>query len=270
MREFLKKLTPPKILFKIEKRIRFVISSLGLGFVMLLSTFFFFDKAWIFIPVLIVAACLLTFFSVLEGIERAEWLTLFIMPVLLTVSFYVFYFLFPVRWLTRLPFIALYMISIYANLLASNIFNVGVEKNLQLYRAAYSVNYFYQTVVSFLLFTILFSLKEYFFINALGAGIIVFPLALQLLWSIKLDLYFTRELFLYVLFICFILVQIAVVVSFIPIKTTIAALLLTAVYYGLAGLTTAYLDSRLFRNIVREYVTVLVFVLALSLLTLNW
>ena len=66
---------------------------------------------------------------------------LFLLPILLSVAMYLFYFLFPVRWLTRIPFVLVYGISMYAVLLSSNIFNVGVEKNLQLF-LAFSLSHF--------------------------------------------------------------------------------------------------------------------------------
>jgi len=71
------------------------------------------------------------------------------MPIVLSIAFYMFYFLFPVRWITRIPFIALYAIAIYATLLCSNIFSIGVEKSLQLYRAAFSINFLFQMFASF-------------------------------------------------------------------------------------------------------------------------
>ncbi len=108
----------------IEKRIRFVVSTVSLTLLILLSTFFFFDKAIIFIPILIAASYGACFFSIYEGIEKLEWYMLFVIPVLLSVAMYLFYFLFPVRWLTRIPFITIYSITMYATLLSSNIFNV--------------------------------------------------------------------------------------------------------------------------------------------------
>ena len=158
----------------IEKRVRFVISTFCMISLMLFSTFFLFDKVWLFIPFLIAAAYFFTFFSILEGIEKIEWLTLFLMPVLCTVAAYLFYFLFPVRWITRIPFIMIYGFSIYAILLTSNIFNVGVDRSLQLYRAAFSVNYFYQTLISFLIFNAIFSFKQNFIVNGLLAGLILY------------------------------------------------------------------------------------------------
>src|SRR3990167_10539667 len=156
---------------KIDKRLRLVISVLILGLLMLISTFFNFDKATFFLPIFITATYFLSYFSLLEGIKKIGWFGLFLMPELVTLFFYLFYFLFPGRWLTRLPFIFIYEISIYGVLLCANIFNVGVEKNLQLYRAAFSINFFYQALVSFLFYNVLFSFKYNFFLNIVGAGI---------------------------------------------------------------------------------------------------
>ena len=80
-----------KKIIKIEKRIRFVISAILLTICLFISTLNFFDKAIIFIPILTVVCYGLTYFAVLEGIEKIEWLTLFIIPVLLTIAFYLFY-----------------------------------------------------------------------------------------------------------------------------------------------------------------------------------
>lgn len=261
---------PPRWAYKIEKRYRFVISVIISTTLMLFSTFFFFDWAWVFVPLFIIIVSLLVFYSILEGVEKLEWLMLFLMPVLFTVSFYLFYFLFPVRWLTRIPFAAVYATSLYALLLTSNIFNVGVEKNLQLYRAAFSVNYFFQSFVAFLIFNILFSLRQNFLVNGLGAGIITFPLALQFLWTIKLDLVLEKQVLANSAFIALLMFELAIILSFIPLRTSISALLLSACYYSFIGLTTAYMDNRLFKNTIREYLFVLGFVLVITFLTLNW
>lgn len=264
----LRKTLEPRLL-KIEKRLRFVISTLVLSSVILISTFFFFDKAWLFIPLFIILSFLATYFSILEGIEKIEWFTLFIMPVLFTVSFYLFYFLFPVRWLTRLPFVTIYAISIYAILLSSNIFNVGVEKSLQLYRAAFSVNYFFHSFIMFLASNILFSLRGNFLINGVGAAIVVFPLSFQLFWTLKLKLELDKELLQFSLFTSFILGQIAIMGSFIPFLPSIIALVLTASYYSTTGFIMAHLEDRLFKQTVREYLFVIGFVLVIALLTLD-
>ncbi|MEK7178029.1 MAG: hypothetical protein AAB705_04340, partial [Patescibacteria group bacterium] len=107
---------------KIDKRVRLVISVLTLGLLMLFSTFFTFDKVFYFVPVFLIFTYLLSYFSLLEDIKNVGWFGLFLMPELITIFFYLFYFLFPGRWLTRLPFIFIYEVSIYAVLLCANIF----------------------------------------------------------------------------------------------------------------------------------------------------
>lgn len=255
---------------KIDKRIRLVISVLILGLLMLFSTLFNFDKAVIFVPIFLIATYLLSYFSLLEGIKRISWFGLFLMPGVITIFFYLFYFLFPARWLTRLPFIFIYEVSIYAVLLCANIFNVGVEKNLQLYRAAFSINFFYQAVVSFLFYNVLFSLKYNFIVNMIGAGIWTFLLSLQLLWSIRLNRYLEKNVLDYSLFITLFMMQAVLIVSFIPSRTTVYALFLTASYYSVAGIIHHHIDEKLFKETVREYVSVWIFVLVITLLSLNW
>lgn len=268
---FLKQIKFPlfnRVVGKIEKRLRFVISSVILTSLLLISTFFPFDQVWLFVPVFVLLSYFFTYFSLLEDIEKIEWTTLFIMPVIFTVVCYSFYFLFPVRWLTRVPYLFIYAVSMYALFLTSNIFNVGVEKSLRLYKAAFSVNYFYQTFLIFLSSNILFSLREYFIVNAIGVGVVSFALAMQLFWTIKLDLELSTEVRNHALFVGLLMAETALVLSFLPLQGSVLSLILASTYYSLGGLTSAHLDSRLFKSTVREYVVVLIFVWFVAGLTL--
>lgn len=257
-----------KLAGKIEKRLRFVISSLLLTTLVLISTFFSFDFVWLFVPIFIIFSYFFTYFSLLEDIEKVEWTALFIMPVIFTVVCYSFYFLFPVRWLTRVPYLFIYSVSMYALFLTSNIFNVGVEKSLRLYKAAFSVNYFYQTFLIFLSSNILFSLREYFIVNAIGVGVVSFALATQLFWTIKLDLELSTEVRNHALFVGLLMAETALVLSFLPLQGSVLSLILASTYYSLGGLTSAHLDNRLFRSTIREYVVVIIFVWVVAGLTL--
>ena len=255
---------------KIEKRYRFVISAILLSSLMLLSTFFLYEKAIIFILTFFILGYLLTYFSLLEGVEQVEWFSLFLMPIILTISFYIFYFLFPGRWLTRLPFIILYGISIYAVLLCANIFNVGVEKSLQLYRAAFSINILFQMLVSFLLYNILLSFKLNFFFNGVGVGIISFLLGLQLIWTVRLNLSIERTIVLFSFIIALTLGELTIIGSFVPVKPAILSLFLTSSYYSVSGLIYSYIDQRLFKETVREYIAVWLVVFLLAVLSISW
>ena len=192
------------------------------------------------------------------------------MPVILSISFYLFYFLFPVRWLTRLPLVVLYTISVYAVFLSANIFNVGVEKSLQLYRAAFSINFFYQTVVMFLFTNALFSFKFNFIINASTVFLITFLLGFQLIWSVKLDLKIERIIILLAFLIALIIGQLTLVGSFVPIKPTILALFLSSSYYSISGLIYNHLDQRLFKETLKEFISVWIIVFVITFLSLRW
>ncbi len=255
---------------KIPKRFRFVISTMILSGVMLVSTAFYFDKAIFFIPLLIGLTYILTYFSLLEGIEKIEWFSLFFMELLVSLSFYLIFFLFPSRWITRVPFVLLYAISLYAMLLCSNIFNVGVEKSLQLYRAAFSVNFFYQSFILFLLLNTLFSFKLDFFLNGLIVGGLVFLLSFHLIWTNKLRVDLEKENMIYSLFIAAVIAQGGMILSFVPLKTSVFALFLTAAYYSVAGLIYHNFDKRLFKETIREYLFVLTFTFLIMILTISW
>jgi len=255
---------------KIDKRVRLVVSVLLSGILLLFSTFFYFDQALIFIPLIIVLTYFFTYFSLLEGIEKVSWYQLFFMPVLVAFSFYLFYFLIPSRWLTRIPFMIFFEISMYAVLLCSNIFNVGVEKSLGLYRAAFSINFLYQAVVSFLLFNLLFALKTNFLVNGLVAGVIGFTLSLNLFWTIRLKRYIESETLKYSLFVGMAIFQLSVLISFLPLSTAVYALFLTSSYYSLAGLIYNYIDERLFKETIREFVGVFIIILIITFLSLSW
>lgn len=255
---------------KIEKRYRLVISVVLLTSLMIISSFFGFDKVTIFLPILIILTYFFTYFSLIEGINKVSWFGLFLMPQLVTIAFYFVYYLFPGRWLTRVPFSMIYGVSIYAVLLCSNIFNIGVEKSLGLYRAAFSINFFYQTIVSFLIFNLIFSLKQIFLVNMLAAGIVGFILGLHLYWTIRLKKHIETEALHLSLVTGLVLCELAMIISFIPLKMPVYSLFLTSSYYSLAGLTYSHIDQRLFKETVREYVSVFIFVLIITLLSISF
>lgn len=272
MINFLKKLRNnfEKRARRIDKRYRMGFSVLILGTLMFISTFFYFDKAILFVPLFAVLTYFLTYFSLLEEIEKIGWIGLFIMPELISVFFYIFYFLFPGRWLTRVPFVVVYMVSVYAVLLCSNIFNVGVEKNLQLYRAAFSINFFYQTFISFVIFNLLFSLKNYFFLNVIVIGVVGYLLSLHLFWTIRLKMFLEKEIKLYAIFVGLALAELGFVLSFIPLKTTVYALFLSSSYYSLTGIIHNYIEEKLFKETIREFIIVWLVVLVITLLSISW
>jgi len=259
-----------KRFLKIEKRLRLVIASLLMSVFFLFSTFFFFDKAIFFIPLFVLISYLLTYFALLEEIEKIEWAMLFLIPILFVVATYLFYFLFPGRWLTRIPTVIFFGISYYAILLCSNIFNVGVEKSLQLYRPAFSVNVFYQLVILFFLLQVIFSFRFNFLINGILIGLTSFILSLHFFWTRQLKLHFERGEVLNAVYVSLLLFQTTVVLSFVPINSSILSLFIVALYYTQTNLIFNFLEKTLFKETIREYLIVLIFIFIVTLFAIDW
>jgi hypothetical protein len=155
-------------------------------------------------------------------------------------------------------------------IVCSNIFNVGVEKNLGLYRAAFSINFLYQAIVSFLIFNLVFALKANFIFNGIISGVIGILLGLNLFWTIRLKRHLELEVKNYALFLGLVMFELALMVSFLPLATPVYALFLTGGYYSLAGLVFNHMDEKLFTETIREYVVVFGFVILVTYLSLTW
>ncbi len=255
---------------RIGKRKRFIIATFLMTIIVLIPTFFSFSDARYALPFILIIVYFMTFFSILDGITKHEWVTLFIAPVYFTLVISLFFFFLPQRWLTRLPFVLIYTVSIYAISLSQNIFNVGVLKSLQLFRAAFSVNYLFLTVSAYLAFSLILSFRLSFLENFLLVGLAVFPLTLQFLWSINpKDQIERRHIGLSAL-ISLLIAESALLFSFLPLTSAVLALFLTGLFYGINGIMYAYLQEMLFRQRVREYIFVIVFVTLIAYFSLRW
>ncbi|OGK18105.1 hypothetical protein A3D80_02160 [Candidatus Roizmanbacteria bacterium RIFCSPHIGHO2_02_FULL_40_13b] len=259
-----------KFFIRIDKRRRFLISIISLTLLIIFSTFFSFEEVIFFIVPIALFVYFFTYFSILEGITGGEWLMLFIPPLYFSIVFYLFYFFLPQRWLARAPFAIMYGISIYALLLSQNIFNVGVEKSLQLFRAAFSVNYLFLTLIMLIITNLIFSLHLYFILSGILIFVAVFPLALHFIWSVAPSEHVDRTIVKQALVVSTLLSQSVILFSLMPISPSVLALLETALFYSLCGLFQAHLMQRLFRERIREYIFVLGFVFVIVMLTVNW
>jgi len=141
---------------------------------------------------------------------------------------------------------------------------------LGLYRAAFSINFFYQAIVSFFIFNLFFSMHQIFFINMILVGVVTFVLSMHLYWTIRLKKHLEPEILRYALLTSLVLSEVTLCISFIPLPITSMSLFLTSTYYSLVGLTYSYIDQRLFKETIREYGSVLIFVLIITLLSISW
>jgi len=222
------------------------------------------------IGILEILALLLTFWSLKEGLEGIEWLTVPILPVFYTLGAALFYFLLPSGILSLLTVALGFAFGMYVLLLTENIFSVAAMRTIALFRAASSVAFLLTLITAFLLFDAIFSFRSSFWVNALFVFLVSWFLSLQGLWAVKLEKKLETQVLFYSFVLAFVLGQLAAIISFWPVGVSLVSLFLTTVDYVLLGLSQAKLADRFFRKTVREYLIVGVGVFITLLLTTRW
>lgn len=258
------------LLKQIDKRQRLAIAVATIVFFNLSITLLPLRQALFLLPVDILVIYLATFLALLEDINHIEWFVLFVLPIYLLVSILLFYYLLPTGWLTRLPFLVVLSVAGYASLLCVNIFNVGVEKSLPLYRAAFSVSNFLTLLAFFLLFTVLFSFRLHFLLNGFLSLLISWPLLFHNLWAANPKEVLEERIYKFATINGVLLSFAVLVLSFLPIKTNIYALYSVAVVYLLSGLTQEVINETAFKERVREYLIVFAALSVMVFLTISW
>lgn len=252
------------------KRQQFVAITIILTGVLMLTQLVPFDYRYPMILVLGLLSYLLCAFGLREDLKKHEWFTLLTLPTGFTTAVALFYFLLPIRWLTRLPIAVLYATGMYALLLTENIYNVASVRTIALLRAAHSVGFLLTLTTNFFLVQTILAYRLSGWIDALLVGCITYPLTLQLLWSMNLEGEVGKREKDLSLVITAIAVELTWMLSFVPVRSTIFALFLTTVFYGLSGLGQQYLADRLYKRTVLEFFSVVAIVFVIFLLTLNW
>lgn len=255
---------------KISKRQEFVIAVFILAILLIATQLAPLDKRTEMVFLLGLISFIASVIVLREDLKGVEFLTLTILPVMFTVGVAFFYFLLPVRWLTRLPTAVLYALGMYAILLTENIYNVSAVRTIQLLRAAHSVGFLITLVTVFLLFDTVFSFHLPALNNALLIFLLSFPLVLQSLWSMLLEPKFNYQILGGALTGSLVFAQIAYILSFWPINSTIFALFLTTVFYSLVGILQQKLIERLFPNTLKEFLGVALITLILLIFTTRW
>lgn len=254
----------------LSKRQQFVVITglltLGLMTTQLVSL----DFRYSMVGVLAVVSYLLCAFALREDLKKHEWITLLVLPSFFTAAVAVFYFLLPTRWLTRLPIAALYAVGMYALLLTENIYNVAAARTIALLRAAHSVGFLLTLTTFFLLVQTILAYRFAGWLNAILIGLVTYPLTIQILWATNLEPAIGKSVKDLTLIVSIICIELAWIFSFWPVRTTILALFLTTVFYGLVGMGQQYLADRLYKRTVWEFFGVVAIVFAILLLTVNW
>ncbi len=256
----------------LNKRQKIIISSALLTIGLLSTQLVDFNLRFRFLGGLAVLAYSLSLWSLWDGLNVIKALILMILPTFFTVAVASFYFLLPIRWLTRLPVAFIFGLTFYLLLLAQNVFNVASIRTIPLYRAASTAGFLFTLLAAFCLYHVTFAFNLLFLWNGVVVFLISFPLILQVLWSIQMEDKIKTVTLVQSFVLSLILGELALGFSFWPFsKTSVMwALSLSSAMYVLLGLITEGLRGRLNKRLVWEYVGIGVIVLLVGFFTTPW
>src|SRR3989344_7096423 len=189
-----------------------------------------------FLAAVIAASYLLSIWSLFQDLKGFEFITLFVLPVLLTSSFGLFILKFSPVTEVRIILSIVYGLVIYTNLLAENIFNVSAERNIPLLRAARTVGYLVTLFVSFAFFSLLYGLGLSWWILTVVSFLIGILIFAQAVWQVELEETLSRELIITSLVAGFLLAQLATALAFWPLTPPKVGLAMTAMVYVTLGI----------------------------------
>jgi hypothetical protein len=254
----------------LSKRKRFILASI---LVLIVSAFFptlYTNFGGLSIAGFIVFIYLLTWFALKENLNGVEYITLFVLPVLFSLSANLFTTILPDRRIFRLPILASIPVGMYIIFLTENIFNVAAIRTIQLLRAAHAVSYLMSLLTAFFIISFIISAHQSILFNVLVSLAAILPLTLQFLWNFDLIPKFTPRTILFSLAICLVFTQINIMVNFYPQSVAMVSLFLVAVYYVLLGLLQHFYEKKLTRKPTIEYAIVALIVFSIMIVTSTW
>lgn len=255
--------------FSISKRQRFVVAVLFLS-MGLYVTENFSNQSGIFLAFLLAILtdiCLLL--ANYKDIKQNFSWPLFILPFFYSLSFGLFHFLVPTRLLSRLILTSIYAVGLYSLFLTQNIFTVASIRTIALLSGARIVSFVITLVSYFFLVNIIYTLHIPVLFTSLTIFAVSFFLILQSLWTINLEKSLLPQLpWIAGLSLC--LFEMSLILWFWPSSPTVIALFLAGFFYTIVGPSQVWLDKRLFRGVMWEYIWVAVVVLCILLLFTAW
>src|SRR3989344_3162872 len=228
------------------------------------------DYRYQVIGFLTISAVLLSVFALWGELSGIKYFLLLLLPAYFVAGASLFYFLLPVRRLTRLPFAVIFGISVYLLMLTANIYNVAAIRTIALLRAAHAVGLLFSLLSTYFLANVLFSLHLPFYFVVLGIILIVLPLYAVGLWSYELEDFISRKVALYTAIFTIVTAQLGLVLAFWPVVPTAGALAIATVMYVLLGLSQFDFEDRLKPRIIWEHLGIALLVFLTIIVTTRW
>lgn len=243
-------------LFSISKRQQFVFAVLLLSVGVFMSESF--NGLRLLLPsvVLAVATDVLLLFILRKDIKGTFIAPILVLPFFFTLAFPFFYTLVPTRLLSRIIITFLYSFGLYSLFLTQNIFAVSGIRTINLLRSARIVAFVITLLVFYFLVNFIFSLRLPVFITPLVILPLSFLINIQSLWTYSLDATQVRDITLFSAAISISILMLSFVLVLWPVTASVYSLFLTGIFYTYSGLCHAWLERRLFKGILWEYVWV--------------
>jgi len=258
-----------------SKRYRFIVGVLFLTILLFFSEQVLGRSGIYFAFILALLADVVLLLANLKDIRENPSPFIFILPFFYTLSAGLFYFVLPPRFIIRILVFVVYGIGLYSLFLSENIFIVASMRTIALLSSARIVA-MVVTILSYIaLCYIVFSLHLFPALTAVIVFIISFLLILQALWTITLEKSI-KSYSIWSLSLSVCLTEIALLLSFWPDNWIISgkpifiAGFLTGWFYILVGISQIWLDRRLFKGVMREYIWFSIFLIALFLFFTSW
>lgn len=255
--------------FSLGKRQKFIISililSAGLFTLEYLFTRFGFVVAFLIAGI----SDILLYWSLRKDLKEKFYFQIFILPFLYCLAFGLFYFLAPALLRTRIITTTLFSVGLYSLFLSENIFIVASIRTIALLNGARIVTFVLTLISYFFITNIIFSLRSNIFLSAALIAIFSFLFLIHAIWTYTFEKDIRKDLiWIGTLTACF--TELGMILWFWPTSSTITALFMTASFYTLVGLSHVWLDKKLFKGVLWEYVWVACFAFFILMWFTQW
>ncbi|MEI6690879.1 MAG: hypothetical protein WCL07_03975 [bacterium] len=258
--------------FSFTKRRRFLLVSLALTVGLFVVQRFPVESRIYVFGIYGLISYLLCAWSLFRDLRGVSWVSNLILPTLYPVAVGLFYFLLPQYEVTKIMVAVIFLISMYALLLTSNIFAVASIRTIQLLRAARAVGFLLTVLTAAFLFHFIFSLRVGVLYIFGMSSLVTYPLFLFGIWSYTLgDKLLGRDL-MRALVGTLVVVEVAVAISFWQIDVSLISIYLSMIVYVVLGILQHELEDRLFARTIQEYVGfgMLVFGIIVAMVMTRW
>jgi len=253
-----------------SKRRKFVVTSLLLSLGFIAVQFLNDQNRFWAIGVLGILTIILFYWALFESLGKNMTLLTLILPTVFTLGVGVFWFLLPANIYARIPIVIFYGAGVYVLALTANIYSVASARTIALLRAARGVGFVLTLLTSFLVFDAIISIRSELYVLLPLVFVISFPLYLQGFWSMTLDTVFSKDLLSLSLVSSLITTEVAAALFFWPVTVVVGSIFLTVTFYLLLGLGQAKLDGRLFKDTIREHLTVGILIFIAMFFATHW